>query len=124
MMPSASETPSSMHSGGTNTAAQDEAPDVSSPPSSTSPAAAGSTRRVWGLWLVSLLGAIVFMPALRAPFLLVDYLQASMIEGTFPAKRSPIDLYDFVNDGDRAALVDRGMLPWWSHPKLEIRFFR
>ncbi len=82
-------------------------------------------RRVWlGLALVLLLGVIVFLPALRTPFLLDDYLQASMIEGTFPGKRGPFDLYDFINDGDRQSLIERGMLPWWAHPELQIRFFR
>jgi len=79
-----------------------------------------------GFWLVCTLivGAIVFLPALRTPFLLDDYLQASMIEGTFPAKRGPTELYDFVNERDREVLKERGMLPWWSHPELQIRFFR
>ncbi|MDI1477335.1 hypothetical protein [Polyangium sp. y55x31] len=82
-------------------------------------------RRLWiGLALILLLGVIVYLPAIRTPFLLDDYLQASMIEGTFPGKRGPFDLYDFINDTDRTALVERGMLPWWAHPELQIRFFR
>jgi hypothetical protein len=82
-------------------------------------------RRPWlALAILVLLGVAVYFPALRTPFLLDDYLQASMIEGTFPAKRGPFDLYDFVNDADRASLTERGMLPWWSHPELKIRFFR
>lgn len=82
-------------------------------------------RRAWiALYLVLLAGAVVYSPALRSPFLLDDYLHASMIDGTFPAPRGPFDLYNFVEDADRAVLVDRGMLPWWSHPRLTIRFFR
>lgn len=82
-------------------------------------------RRTWlALALLLLVGAVVYLPALRSPFLLDDYLHASMIDGTFPVPRGPFDLYDFVNDADRAILVDRGMLPWWSHPRLVIRFFR
>lgn len=71
-----------------------------------------------------LLGAVVYLPALRSPFLFDDYLHASMVDGTFPAPRSPFDLYDFVADTDRAALLAQGILPWWSDPRLVIRFFR
>ena len=47
-----------------------------------------------------------------------------MVRGTFPSPRSPFDLYNFVSNGDRALLIDRGVLPWWTHPHLTIRFFR
>lgn len=47
-----------------------------------------------------------------------------MVEGTFPARRGVLDLYDFVDDGDRVALLARGLLPWWTDPRLTIRFFR
>lgn len=77
-----------------------------------------------GLALIFFLGLLVFSPAIRAPLFLDDYLHAAMVEGTFAGKRGPFDLYDFVDDGDRAALASRGLLPWWSHPKLTIRFFR
>ena len=94
--------------------------EAPSPP--TSP-----TRR-WPAWLptalVLLAGAILFLPAIRTPRFLDDYFQTSMIEGTYPAPRSPFDLYDFVGDADRALLLDRGLLPWWSHPQLKVRFLR
>jgi hypothetical protein len=76
------------------------------------------------LALLLLTGVVVYMPSLRCSFLLDDYLHASMIDGTFPVRRGPFDLYNFVDDGDRAALVARGMLPWWSDPTLKLRFFR
>jgi hypothetical protein len=83
-------------------------------------------RRAWiGITLLLLAGVVLFYPALRAPFFLDDYMQASMVRGTFPAPRfGAFDLYDFVNDGDRAILAERGVLPWWSEPSLQIRFFR
>jgi hypothetical protein len=82
-------------------------------------------RRHWiFLALLLLAGVVVYFPALRAQYLIDDYLHASMVDGTYPAKRGPFDLYDFVNDADRTALAERGMLPWWSHPRLKIRFFR
>jgi hypothetical protein len=82
--------------------------------------------RAWtGLALLFAAGVVLFWPALRAPFFLDDYMQASMVKGTFPLPRfGAFDLYDFVNDGDRATLSDRGVLPWWSEPDLQIRFFR
>ena len=76
------------------------------------------------LLLVLLGGALLFSPALRTPLFLDDHLQGAMVEGTFPGKRSAFDLYAFVDDGDRAALTQRGLLPWWSDPQLTIRFFR
>ncbi len=69
-------------------------------------------------------GALLFSPALFTPLFLDDYLQGAMVEGTFPGKRSAFDLYAFVDDGDRAALTQRGLLPWWTDPRLTIRFFR
>lgn len=73
---------------------------------------------------ILLTGAVLFSPAVRAPLFLDDYLQGAMVEGTFPVPRSPWNLYDFVDDGARAVLTDRGLLPWWSHPHLAIRFLR
>ncbi len=104
--------------------AHDEAePAVNAAPST--PPAPLTRRRNWlALWLLLLLGAVVNLPALRSPFLLDDYIHASMVDGTFPTPRGPFDLYNFVNDADRSILIERGMLPWWSHPHLVIRFFR
>ncbi len=77
-----------------------------------------------GLAVVLVLGSIVHFPALRAELMLDDFLHSSMLEGTFPVARHPLDLYNFVDDSDRAILLERGLLPWWSHPALTIRFFR
>lgn len=81
-------------------------------------------RSALGLLLLLLGGAMLFSPAVFTPLFLDDHLQGAMVEGTFPAKRSPFDLYAFVDDGDRAALMARGLLPWWTDPRLTIRFFR
>lgn len=83
------------------------------------------TARSWlGIVIVLLAGFAVFFPTLRSPLLLDDFLQAAMVDGTFPCKRGIFDLYDFVNDPDRAILADRGLITWWSDPHLQIRFFR
>ena len=76
------------------------------------------------LILLFVLGAAVFAPALLSNYLLDDYLHASMLRGTFPAERSPFELYDFVNDADRELLRAHGLLPWWTDPTLTIRFLR
>ena len=87
-----------------------------------SPAA---SKRSWSsILIVLVVGLVVFHPTLRSPFLLDDYLQAAMVDGTFPCKRGIFDLYDFVNEPDRTVLADRGMITWWSDPHLQIRFFR
>jgi hypothetical protein len=85
----------------------------------------GRSRSILGLTLLVALAVVLFLPALRAPLFLDDYMQASMAKGTFPAPRfGAFDLYDFVNDGDRAVLYERGILPWWTEPTLQVRFFR
>ena len=82
-------------------------------------------KRPWiAVVLILLAGFLIFFPTLQSPFLLDDYLQAAMVDGTFPCKRGIFDLYDFVNDADRAVLNERGLLTWWSDPHLQIRFFR
>lgn len=104
--------------------AHDEAEPAVNAALSPTPAPLTRRRNWLALWLLLLVGAVVYLPALRSPFLLDDYLHASMVDGTFPAHRGPFDLYNFVNDADRSTLIERGMLPWWSHPRLVIRFFR
>lgn len=88
---------------------------------------AGEKPWFWGhRWLLVLgvVGAIVFLPALRSPLLLDDYVQVAMLEGHYPGQRNPLDLYNFVTDANRDELATRGILPWWSDPHLTIRFFR
>jgi hypothetical protein len=84
----------------------------------------GLRGRLLGLAILLAIGAVLFSPSVLSPFFLDDHLQAAMVEGTFPAHRHPLNLYDFVDEGDRATLTGRGLLPWWSHPQLKIRFFR
>lgn len=82
-------------------------------------------KRPWLPILALLLaGLVIYYPTLRSPFLLDDYLHAAMVDGTFPCKRGIFDLYDFVNDADRAVLTERGMITWWADPHLQIQFFR
>src|SRR5262245_57004599 len=107
--------------------ARENGPEASRPGSVDAEQSWDETR--WGrlleryaIAIVVLAGLIVFLPAIRAPLFRDDYLHAAMVDGTFPVKRSAFDLYAFVDDGDRAALYERGLLPWWSDARLTIRF--
>jgi len=79
-----------------------------------------------GRWTLGILvlGLVTYFPALTSPLILDDYLHAAMVRGAFPSPRSPFALYDFVSDADRQLLLARGVLPWWTHPHLTIRFLR
>lgn len=73
---------------------------------------------------LGLAGLLLFYPALRSPFVLDDYLQASMAHGVYPVPRKAWDLYNFIDLNDANVLKDRGFLPWWSDASLRIRFLR
>ncbi len=104
--------------------ARDEAEPAAKTAVSTIPAPWTRGRNWLALGLLVVTGAIIYLPALRSQLLLDDYFHAAMVDGTFPVHRGPFDLYNFVNDADRPLLIERGLLPWWSHPRLAIRFFR
>lgn len=69
-------------------------------------------------------GAIANRAALYAPLEMDDVAQRAMIEGKLTPRRGPFNLYDFVADDNRAALLDRGTIPWWSNPNIITRFLR
>lgn len=86
------------------------------------------TFRSWTAGIVVLgalaAGAVANRAALRAPLEMDDVAQRAMIEGTLTPRRGPFNLYDFVADDNRAALLERGVIPWWSDPHLVTRFLR
>ena len=86
-------------------------------------AAQGWLRRA-ALPLIVLFALLVHFPALSTPRFQDDYNQIAMIEGRYPSHPGPLDLYDFINDQNRQPLIERGILPWWSHPRMELRFLR
>lgn len=83
-------------------------------------------RRVYLLVLAAvILGACLHWPSLGSGLAADDYQQRMMLDDEYPVRRSPLDLYAFVHGpGDRAPLVDRGLLPWWTHPDLRLSGFR
>jgi hypothetical protein len=65
-------------------------------------------------------------PAFSSGFSADDYAQLQMIDGTYPGKREPWDLYNFAN-GTREeadALRHRGFFPWFTHPEIRLSMFR
>lgn len=90
--------------------------------------ARGKTVSEWSqraaLPLVALFAFVVHLPVLSAARLQDDYNQTAMIAGRYPSHPGPLNLYDFINDGNRSALIERGFLPWWTDPKMELRFLR
>jgi hypothetical protein len=68
--------------------------------------------------------AFVQLPAVTAPFATDDYDQAAMTAGEYPGHRGPFNLYDFIDDSNRAEILERGIFPWFTSPKLFIRFLR
>lgn len=73
---------------------------------------------VAGLWLRA--------PALGTGFFLDDYAQLSMLQGTYPVQRHPLDLFNFSTGEPEEvrALVQSGYFPWWTHPNLRLMLFR
>jgi Dolichyl-phosphate-mannose-protein mannosyltransferase len=67
---------------------------------------------------------LVHVPVVTTPRFYDDYNHVAMIEGRYPSPPGPFGLYDFINDANRAQLMERGVLPWWSYSKLELRFLR
>jgi len=88
----------------------------------------GSRSRALSTWLFGLALAFAFLvhlPSLFAPYTIDDFAQRDMAQGIYPpGDRGLFALYDFVDDTNRQELVDRGVLPWWTHPHLVVRFFR
>ena len=67
---------------------------------------------------------LVHWPVLSTRRFLDDYNQLAMTEGRYPSHPGPLDLYDFITDANRGSLIERGILPWWSHANMELRFLR
>ncbi len=72
-----------------------------------------------------LFALVVHVPGLFTPFTIDDFAHMKMIDGGYPSSHSiPFGLYDFIDDTNRDALLDTGIMPWWTHPHLVVRFLR
>jgi hypothetical protein len=84
---------------------------------------AGRARLAFGLSVVVVV--LVRVPAILTPFAIDDFAHIAMANGDYPSAHArPFGMYDFIDDSNRSALVERGILPWWTHPNLVCRFFR
>jgi hypothetical protein len=64
--------------------------------------------------------------ALGTGFIVDDFAHLTMLKGTFPVHRAPLDLFTLVDGSrlDNEALRATGFLPWWSNPTLKVSLFR
>lgn len=55
-----------------------------------------------------------------------DYMQHAMLQGVYPAERSPFDLFNFAagSPKERELLMNYGTIPWWNHPKFRLAMMR
>jgi hypothetical protein len=68
---------------------------------------------------------LLHLPSLLVPFTIDDYAHMAMVDGDYPsAHGGPFGMYDFIDDSNRSELIERGIMPWWTHPRLVCRFFR
>lgn len=85
-------------------------------------------RRRYAMLVLALavIGCAAHWPALRSGLVADDYLQRSMLEGSYPVQRSPLDLFSFVDAsrGDLGPTMDAGTFPWWVHPQLKLTALR
>jgi hypothetical protein len=85
----------------------------------------GLSRRDLPFAVAMAFALLVHVPALLMPFTIDDFAQREMVTGAYPsAHPGAFGLYDFIDDANRGALLDRGIVPWWTHPHLVVRFLR
>lgn len=77
-----------------------------------------------GAVMLVVAGLVVFGPALFTDLSLDDHVHTAMLRGAYPVDRAPWDLYNLIDDESRPHLLERGILPWWTHPSLQVNFFR
>ena len=76
--------------------------------------------------IVLAIGLIILRPALDAGMITDDYMEAAMLDGTFAARRHPLDLFTFTSGrpGDLAAVQRFGSMPYWTDPQFKLSFLR
>ncbi|HTU57651.1 MAG TPA: hypothetical protein VMF89_04440, partial [Polyangiales bacterium] len=78
--------------------------------------------------LGAVLGSLLLCaPMLSAGLIADDYIHQLILRGapSMPAYQQHWSaLFAFATDANRAALLDEGILPWWSDPQLRFAFFR
>src|SRR5688572_20549122 len=83
-----------------------------------------AARRVW-LW-AGCVAALASLPGLWVGFSSDDLSQRLMLEGRAPGYTAGwFGLYDFTPPNlPPSVRIEEGLLPWFTHPELKLRFFR
>ena len=55
-----------------------------------------------------------------------DFVHHAMISGSYPASRSPFDLFNFASGSpeETETLMQNGAVPWWCHPDFRLSMMR
>ena len=76
---------------------------------------------------LSFIAILLTLCTLSAGLVLDDQLQFLKVDG----RKSPhysdkryLDLFHFISDDNRKAMLESGAYPWWSAPKIQLAFFR
>jgi hypothetical protein len=79
----------------------------------------------WVLAIVAV-GVALRWPALSVGFAMDDWAQLAMLDGSDARGRAWYELFVFADAarGELPALLDRGTLPWWTDPELELAAMR
>ncbi|MBK7586338.1 MAG: hypothetical protein IPI67_39895 [Myxococcales bacterium] len=78
-----------------------------------------------GLVVVIAVALFIHAPGLHTGMLADDYLQRSMLDGTYPIPRASWDLYSFFRGADELPiLTGAGTLPWWMPAELRLSLLR
>jgi hypothetical protein len=78
---------------------------------------------------VTILAFVLALPSLRLGLSMDDLFHRAILQHDrtwLPATRAPWDLFSFAKGGgaERAAIIDKGMLPWWISEDIHVAFFR
>ncbi len=78
-------------------------------------------------WMWSLAAVLLTLSTLFIGIVLDDqlqHLQVSDKKSPHNSDARPLDLFHFISDSNRKALMESGAYPWWTAPKLQLAFFR
>jgi hypothetical protein len=80
-------------------------------------------------WIAAGLGVLLTLPSLGGGLAVDDYIHRAVLLGLIDDARdhsSVMSLFSFLPDDPvaRAWIEEQGLLPWWSHPELQVAFMR
>lgn len=71
-------------------------------------------------------GLLLTAPSLGGGISMDDHYLRAIVRGEAPVTRSSLDVYHFISDApaEHAAVLDRGVFPWFTAPTMKAAFFR